>query len=64
MAGTIVLGIAKWIFQVKAKKKLNNEEFMAHIRAHQIRRKNVGEAALSFEEALAKAEKELDQEDQ
>ena len=61
LIGTVVVGLTKWIFERIAKKKLSDKEFMEHIRAHQIRRKNVGKTALDFEEALAQAQKELDQ---
>jgi hypothetical protein len=62
LAASLILGIGKLIFERIAKKKLNDKEFMEHIRAHQIRRKNVGKTALDFEDALAQAQKELDQE--
>lgn len=61
LAASLILGVGKLIFERIAKKKLSDEEFAAHIRAHQIRRKNIGKAALDFEEALAQAQKELDQ---
>lgn len=53
---SIVLGLAKWIFEVKAKKKLNDAEFLQHIEAHQKRRGNAGKSAQDFEDAMKEAE--------
>ena len=60
LIATLLLGAIKMIFEARARKRLNDQEFMAHIRAHQIRRKNTGRAAMNFEEALRQAELELD----
>lgn len=56
LIGSIVLGLAKWIFEAKAKKKLNDAEFLKHIEAHQQRRNNAGKSAQDFEDAMKEAE--------
>jgi hypothetical protein len=58
LVATLVLGILKWVFQMRSNKKLSNDEFLAHIKAHQDRRSNAGKAAIDFEESMKKAEEE------
>jgi len=62
MIGTLLLGLLKWWAEARAAKRLDDEEFLEHIRAHQIRRRNAGKAAVDADNALEKAQKELDQE--
>lgn len=52
---TLVLGIGKFVFERIAAKKLSDEEFVAHIRAHQERRSGAGRAADDFEDNLQDA---------
>lgn len=62
LAGTLILGLAKFIFERMAKKKLNDKEFLDHIEAHQKRRQNAGKTAMDFEDAMAEAERKLKEE--
>jgi hypothetical protein len=60
---SLILGLAKWVFQLKAKKKLNDKQFLEHIEAHQLRRRGAGKTALDFEDAMAEAESKLGKEE-
>ena len=53
MLGTLVLGLLKWIVTKKAKKRLNDKQFIEFIEAHQNRRIGAGKTANAFDEALA-----------
>jgi len=53
MFGTIILGILRWVVEKKAKKSLNDRQFIEFIEAHQQRRLGSGKTANDFEEALA-----------
>lgn len=54
--------LIKWIFERIAKKKLNEKEFIEYVRAHQKLRGRAGQTAVDWEDALAKARKELAEE--
>ncbi len=60
LIATVLLFFIKMIFKSKAKRDLSDAEFLAHIRAHQLRRSGLGDTALSFEEALDKARVEME----
>lgn len=60
--GTVLVPIVKWIFEKIAKKKLNDKEFVEYIRAHQKKRGRAGDVAMEWEDALAEARKELEDE--
>lgn len=49
---TLLLGLVRWIVEMKAQKKLNDKQFIAFIEAHQAKRLNTGKTASSFEDAL------------
>jgi len=53
MLGTLLLGVLKWVIEKKAKKKLNDRQFIEFIEAHQKRRLGSGKTANDFEDALA-----------
>lgn len=55
----ILIPIVKFLFEIIAKKKLNDEEFIKYVRAQQKRKAKAGQAAISWEKALEKAQKEL-----
>lgn len=59
LIGTVVLGLAKWIFERRAKKKLSTEEFLAHIEHHQKNRQNTGKSAQDFDKAMEDARAKL-----
>lgn len=46
---TGVFSLVKFLLEMKAKKKLSDEEFLKHIEAHQKRRSNVSNQAGDFE---------------
>lgn len=56
---TLGFGIIKWLVERKAKKKLSDAEFIAHIEAHQKRRQNTGKAAQDFDAAMEEARQKL-----
>lgn len=56
---TILVPIVKFIFEKIAKKKLDDHQFMTYISAHQKRRALAGDTALSWEDALKKAQDEI-----
>ena len=55
----IGLGLIKWFFERKAKRKLADTEFLAHIEAHQRNRQNVGKSAQDFDSAMEEARAKL-----
>lgn len=57
----IILAIAKWLIERKAAKKLTEREFVEFITAHRKRRGYAGQSAMSWETALAQAQKEMDE---
>lgn len=59
LIGTIVIGLAKWIFDRQAKKKLSDAEFIAHIQAHQKRRQNAGKSAQDFDSSMEEARNKI-----
>ena len=59
LAASILLPLIKFIFEKIAKKKLDDKQFMEYISAHQKRRAKAGDTALSWEQALAEAQKEM-----
>ena len=62
LIGTVVIGLAKWVFSRQAQKKLSAEEFIAHIEAHQKRRQNAGKSAQDFDDVMGKARNKLKEE--
>ena len=52
MLATLILGLLKWIFEKKAKQKLNDKQFVEFIEAHQAKRVDAGKTASNFEDAL------------
>lgn len=60
LGSTVLLFLLKLIFKSKAKRDLSDADFLAHIRAHQLRRSGLGDTALSFEDALTKARIEME----
>ena len=57
-----IIPLAKMIFEKIAKKKLNDKEFLEYISAHQKKRSRAGDAAMEWEDALAQAQAEMEQE--
>jgi len=53
MLGTFFLGMLRWVIEKKAKKSLNDRQFIEFIEAHQKRRLGAGKTANDFDEALA-----------
>ena len=58
MLSSLLLGLLKWFASKKAKTKLNDEQFIKFIEAHQKRRLGAGKTADDFEAALEEALKE------
>ena len=58
LAGVLV-PLLKWIFELIAKKKLSDKEFVEYVTAYQKKKALAGKAAMSWEEALKKAEDEM-----
>jgi len=63
MLGTLILGILKWVVNKKAKKRLNDRQFVEFIEAHQQRRLGAGKSANDFEDALQETLAKIEEED-
>lgn len=55
----IAVPLIKWIFGKIANKKLSDKEFITYVTAHQKKISHAGDTAMDWEEALAKAQEEL-----
>lgn len=60
LSSSILIPLLKWILEKKAKRKLNDKDFVKFILAHRKRRGNAGQSAMDWKEAMKKAEEEID----
>lgn len=52
---SLLAALLKMVFEIIAKKKLNDNEFLAHVEMNQKRRQGAGKTANDFETAMAEA---------
>ena len=51
---TVILTVLKFIYEARTKKKLNDDQFLAYIKAHQEKRKGIADSTVDFEKEIDK----------
>ena len=59
LLSTIGVPLLKWIFELIAKKKLTDKEFVDAVTSFQAKKARVGQASIDSDNAIAKAQAEL-----